>query len=63
MPMSAEAAAIIEARRKQTLDRMDRNDDLVREARAARIAAAIDEAEIVSRVPADEFLARKHDKI
>lgn len=67
MPMSAEATAALEARRKQTLDRMDRNDELVREARAARIAAAIaaaiDDAEIVSRVPADEFLARKPDKI
>lgn len=63
MPMSAEAAATLEARRKQTLDRMDRNDGLVREARAVRIAAVIDEAEIASRVPADEFLARKHDKI
>ncbi len=63
MPMSAEATAILEARRRQTLERMDRNDEMVREARAARIAAVIDEAEIVSRVPADEFLARKHDKI
>ncbi|SMD16242.1 hypothetical protein [Rhizobium sp. RU36D] len=63
MPMSAEAAAIIEARRQQTLERMDRNDELVREARAARIAAAIDEADVVSCVPADEFLARKHDEI
>lgn len=63
MSKSAEAAAIIEARRQQTLDRMDRNDEMVREARAARIVAAIKEAEIVSRVPVDEFLTRKHDKI
>jgi len=63
MPMSAEATATLEARRRQTIERMDRNDELVREARAARIAAVIDEAVIVSRVPADEFLARKHDKI
>ncbi|PTV70202.1 hypothetical protein [Agrobacterium pusense] len=63
MPLSAEATAILEARRRQTLDRMDRNDDLVREARAARIAAAINEPVIVSRVPADEFLASKQDKI
>lgn len=63
MPMSAEATAALEARRKQAFARMDRNDEMVREARAARIAAVIDEAEIVSRVPADEFLARKHDEI
>jgi hypothetical protein len=58
--MSAEAAAILEARRRRTIERMDRNDEMVREARASRIVAAIEEAEIVSRVPADEFLARKH---
>ncbi|MEI3807587.1 hypothetical protein V6R85_23995 [Agrobacterium sp. CCNWLW32] len=62
MPKSVSAAAL-EARRQQALARMDRNDEMVREARAARIATLIDEAEIVSRVTADEFLSRKHDPI
>jgi len=55
------AAEEIEARRQQALARMDSNDELVREARAGRIAAAIDEAEIVSREPAADFLSRKNE--
>lgn len=61
MPKTAEGTAALEARRQQALARMDRNDELVREARAGRIAAVIDEAEIVSRETAADFLSRKNE--
>lgn len=63
MRKSIDATTTLEARRRQALERMDRNDELVREARAGEIAAIATEAEIASRVPPDEFIARKHDKI
>lgn len=63
MRKSIDATTTLEARRRQALARMDRNDDLVREARSGEIAAIAAEAEVASRVQVNEFLARKHDKI
>ena len=61
MAHTAEGIAAIEARRRQTLDRMDRNDALVREARAGRISEIADEAEVVSRMTTSEFFSREHE--
>jgi hypothetical protein len=62
MARTAEGMAALEERRKQALARMDRNDEVVREARAGRIADAINTSEIVSRVPTDEFFSREHEQ-
>lgn len=61
MAHTAEGIAAIEARRQQALDRMDRNDALVREARAGRIAVLVDEAEVASRMTPAEFFSREHE--
>jgi len=61
MAQTAQGLAALEARRQQTLDRMDRNDELVREVRAGRIAAAIHGAEVASRVPVDQFFSRENE--
>lgn len=62
MARTEEGTAAIEARRKQALARMDRNDELVRDVRAGRIAAAITDAEVASRVPVGEFFSREHEQ-
>jgi hypothetical protein len=62
MARTAEGIAALEARRKQALARMDRNDALVDDVRAGRLATAISDAEVVSRVPVSEFFSREHEQ-
>lgn len=61
MTQTAEGIAAIEARRKQALARMDRNDSLVREARANRIGELAEEADVASRMTTAEFFSREHE--
>ncbi len=62
MARTAEATAAIEARRQQALERMDRNDALVREVRAGRISELADEAEGATRMTTGEFFSREHEQ-
>lgn len=62
MTETVQANEALETRRRQAMDRMDRNDSLIREARAGRIADVIDEADVVSRVAVADFFARESEQ-
>lgn len=62
MTQTAQANEALEARRAQALARMDRNDELVRDVRAGRIAEVIADADVGERVSVSDFFSRENEQ-